>query len=374
MPSPLLTPKETCCGCSACEQTCPKNCIVMQEDSEGFLYPMVNEELCVGCGACEKACPSLSPNESRRPLKALAAINKDEEIRRKSSSGGIFTLMAEKVLAQGGWVFGAHFNDSWEVVHGKTNRRDELDSYRGSKYVQSRIGSCFAEAEKLLKEGRFVMFVGTPCQIAGLHHFLGKSYDRLLTVDFICHGVPSPAVWRWYVKQVAGKLILPRWLYRLFGWAVPIGVIHDVEFRNKQQGWKQYQMLFKSKNGREKTCFHWDDTYMKAFLNNYDLRPSCYHCLAKEGRSHSDITLADFWNVHKVIDGFDDNKGTSLVLVNSHQGYDFLQDVDCRMQAVDFDDAIQYNPSWSKSYELNPKRQEFFYCYKEKFETLVGQV
>lgn len=346
----------------------------MQEDSEGFLYPVVNEERCVGCGVCEKACPSLSPNEMRRPLKALAAINKDEKVRKKSSSGGIFSLMAEKVLVQGGWVFGARFNDSWEVIHDKTNKKEELDSYRGSKYVQSRIGSCFAEAEELLKEGQFVMFVGTPCQIAGLHRFLGKSYDRLLTIDFICHGVPSPAVWRWYIKRVAGKLILPHWLYGLFGWAVPIGVIRGIEFRNKQRGWKQFQMFFKSKNGRENACFHWEDSYMRAFLNNYDLRPSCYRCLDKEGRSHSDITIADFWNVHKVIDGFDDNMGTSLVLVNTPQGNVFLQDVDCKMQAVDFDEAIQYNPSWRKSYELNPKRQEFFQCYKEKFGTLVRQV
>ena len=344
----------------------------MQEDSEGFLYPVVNEEQCVGCGACEKVCPSLSAKEKRRPLKAFAAINKDEEVRLRSSSGGVFTLLAEKVFDQGGWVFGARFNDSWEVVHDKTNRREELDFYRGSKYVQSRIGSCFAEAEKLLKEGRFVMFVGTPCQIAGLNRFLGKTYGQLLTVDFICHGVPSPAVWRWYIQQKAREISLPRWLYHLLGWAIPIDVISGIEFRNKQKGWKKFQMLFKGKGSKGKACFHREDSYMKAFLDNYDLRPSCYQCLCKEGRSHSDLTIADFWNVHKVIDDFDDDRGTSLVLVNTDKGYTWLDSIKgCRKASVPFEDAIQYNLAWSESYAAHKRRGEFFAHYKKHLDTLL---
>lgn len=344
----------------------------MQEDNEGFLYPIVQEDRCVGCGACEKACPALSPEEKRYPIKAYAAINKDEEVRLKSSSGGIFTLLAESILDQGGWLFGARFNDSWEVIHDKTNRRQELEKFRGSKYVQSRIGSCYAEAERLLKDGQWVMFVGTPCQIAGLHKYLGKQYDRLLLVDFICHGVPSPAVWRWYIQQVARDMASTRWLYRLFGYNTPKKLIQSIEFRNKREGWKQYKMVFKIKGNSEKACFYWEDSYMRAFLNNFDLRPSCHECLYKEGRSYSDLTIADFWNVHKVVDNFDDDKGTSLVLANSPKGEALLQNIiDYKLQEVKFEDAIQYNPSWSTSYKPNKYRQDFFQTYQQQLDNLV---
>lgn len=197
--------KKDCCGCWACVQRCPKHCITMKEDSEGFLYPEVDQSSCIDCGLCEKVCPVINREEARRPLESLAAINPDEKVRMASSSGGVFTLLATQVLAEGGVVFGARFNDRWEVVHDVAEDAESLAALRESKYVQSRIGDSFARAERYLKSGRKVLFTGTPCQIAGLRRFLRKEYDGLLAVDFICHGVPSPGVFRQYLKEVTAR-------------------------------------------------------------------------------------------------------------------------------------------------------------------------
>ena len=194
--------KKNCCGCNACVQHCPKSCVTMQEDEEGFLYPIVDQEACIDCGLCEKVCPVLNQGEERKPLQVYAANNPNEEIRMQSSSGGVFTLLAETIIQEGGVVFGARFNDDWEVIHDYTETKEELAAFRGSKYVQSRIGDSYCQAEQFLKKGRKVLFTGTPCQIAGLNLFLRKEYGNLLTVDFICHGVPSPGVWKSYLEEL----------------------------------------------------------------------------------------------------------------------------------------------------------------------------
>lgn len=193
--------KKDCCGCSACVQRCPKQCISLHEDAEGFLYPNVDENICIGCGLCEKVCPVVNQSDEHEPLAVYAAMNPDESIRMQSSSGGVFTLLAEKVLAEGGVLFGACFNERWEVVHDFVETKEELARFRGSKYVQSKVGDTFRLAEDFLKQGRTVLYSGTPCQIAGLKLFLRKSYDNLLAVDFICHGVPSPGVFRTYLQN-----------------------------------------------------------------------------------------------------------------------------------------------------------------------------
>lgn len=186
--------KKDCCGCSACVQKCPKQCISLKEDNEGFLYPEVDKSMCINCGLCEKVCPVLHQGESRKPLKVYAAKNQDEEIRRQSSSGGIFTLLAEKTIQDGGVVFGARFDEHWEVKHDYTETIEGLAAFRGSKYVQSRMEDNYRKAEMFLKQGRKVLFSGTPCQVAGLKRFLRKYYGNLLTIDMVCHGVPSPLV------------------------------------------------------------------------------------------------------------------------------------------------------------------------------------
>lgn len=182
--------KKNCCGCSACSSICPKQCITMTEDDEGFLYPMINEESCINCGLCEKVCNELHPYDKRKPLRVLAVINKNEEIRLRSSSGGVFYILAEKIIREGGVVFGARFDETWQVLIDYADSMKGLQAFMGAKYVQARMANAYKDVKRFLTSGRMVLFTGTPCQIAGLHRFLRKSYDNLLTVDIICHGTP----------------------------------------------------------------------------------------------------------------------------------------------------------------------------------------
>ena len=230
--------KNNCCGCSACVQICPKQCISMAADNEGFLYPQVNSAICIDCGLCEKVCLVINQSAPREPLVVYAAKNNNEDIRLKSSSGGIFTLLAEKVIEEGGVVFGAKFDADWNVIHDYTETIEGLAAFRGSKYVQSIIGDNFKTAKQFLNNGRKVLFSGTPCQIAGLKKYLRKEYDNLLTVDVVCHGVPSPMVWRDYLdykraKRAAGKNTVSSSLKEL-------PVITGISFRDKTKGWKKY--------------------------------------------------------------------------------------------------------------------------------------
>lgn len=186
-------------------QICPMQCILLEQDNEGFLYPRVNKDLCVDCGLCEKTCPVINKREQTLPLNVWAAQNNDDEIRKESSSGGVASLLAEKIIDDGGVVFGVSFNEKWEAVHTYAETKEQLTMFRGSKYVQSRIGDSFFQVKELLKTDRRVLFVGTPCQVSGLKLFLRKDYPNLITVDFICHGVPSPGIFKWYLQEELNK-------------------------------------------------------------------------------------------------------------------------------------------------------------------------
>lgn len=337
-----------CTACSSCLHSCPKHCITMQTDSEGFLYPMVNKEDCIDCGLCEKVCHELHPYEQRKPLNVYAAINKDEDIRLKSSSGGIFYLLAEKTISDGGVVFGARFDEVWQVVIDYAETMEGVKPFMGSKYVQARTASAFKDAEAFLKRGRKVLFSGSPCQIAGLHHYLRKEYDNLTTVDFVCHGVPSPKVWQRYLDEVvkSGKR-----------------AINDVKFRNKSNGWKRFNFVL-SYNQEEKThslcSWHQQNHYMRAFLSDMILRPSCHECRAKQGSSHSDITIADFWGIHIEMPEMDDDKGTGLVLVNTEKGRQALDWSKVTKKESSVEVASKYNGGLSSITKPHPKRADFF--------------
>ena len=363
--------KKDCCGCWACVQRCPKHCITMKEDSEGFLYPEVDPALCINCGLCEKVCPVMNRGEERRPQETLAAINPDEEVRLASSSGGIFTLLATQVLAEGGVVFGARFNDRWEVVHGETEDVGGLAAFRGSKYVQSRIGDSFAKAEYYLKAGRKVLFSGTPCQIAGLRHFLRKEYDGLLTVDFICHGVPSPGVFRQYLKEVTarqrgGKNTVSS--HPLSSIPESDAPIAGIRFRDKVKGWKKFSFSLTLSategSGTKNSVFLSEvftkNLYLKGFLADLYLRPSCYSCPAKSLSSGSDVTIADFWGVSSVLPDWDDDRGTSVVLVNTENGRVAVKSCGARICPVDFDTICRLNPAVNKSAPCPARRIRFF--------------
>ena len=351
--------KKDCCGCHACVNICAKHCISMQADEEGFLYPIVDKGTCTDCGLCDKVCPVINQSEPRKPLKVYAAKNKNEEIRRQSSSGGIFTLLAEKVIAEGGVIFGARFNEDWNVIHSWTDTIEGIAVFRGSKYVQSTIGDTYREARDFLKQGRKVLFSGTPCQIAGLKKYLRKDYDNLLTIDVVCHGVPSPLVWRTYLKETREQLRAERGIGKN---SVPLSidelpVITGISFRDKTNGWKKYGFRLRYaaseaakntvsasaiKEEKEVLQSFRDNIFMQGFLANLYLRPSCYACAARSGKSGSDISIADFWGVQNYYPEFDDDKGVSLILINSDKGrhfYDLLNEVyDCSIM------TFKYNP------------------------------
>ena len=240
--------KSNCCGCAACVQRCPKQCISMVEDNEGFLYPKVDTQVCVDCGMCEKVCPVINQNEERIPLGAFAAVNPDEQIRRDSSSGGIFTMLAEKTIAKGGVVFGVKFNKDWMPEFGYAETMEDIAPFRGSKYVQAIVGNAYKKAEEFLKAGRDVLFSGTSCQIAGLKKFLRKDYENLLTVDIICHGVPSPKVWNMYLEETCSKLMKTRTDGKNSVVSAKGGeyksCIETISFRSKINGWKKYRCFF----------------------------------------------------------------------------------------------------------------------------------
>ena len=332
--------KKDCCGCHACASICAKHSITMQADEEGFLYPVVDKDTCTDCGLCEKVCPVINQSEPCKPLKVYAAKNKNEEIRRQSSSGGIFTLLAEKVIAEDGIVFGARFDEEWNVIHSWTDTIEGIAAFRGSKYVQSTIGDTYRETKDFLKQGRKVLFSGTPCQIAGLKKYLRKEYDNLLTVDVVCHGVPSPLVWHTYLKETHEQLRAKRGVGKntvpLYMGELP--VITGISFRDKTNGWKKYgfkicytalkaaeNSVSKSANivNSEITPFN-EDIFMKGFLKNLYLRPSCYQCMARQGKSGADIAIADYWGIQRIHPELDDDKGVNLVLINTQKGQTYF--------------------------------------------------
>lgn len=343
-----ISNKKDCCGCSACVQKCPKQCISLHVDNEGFLYPQVVAETCVNCGICESVCPFHNPFETRMPLQVLAAINTDENIRMQSSSGGIFTILAEKVINEGGVVFGARFDEVWQVTLDYTETIEGLASFRGSKYVQARTGETYKQCEQFLKAGRKVLFTGTPCQIAGLHRFLRKHYDNLTTCDFVCHGVPSPKVWGMYLRDVIDG---------------ENRVITDIKFRNKDNGWKEFNLKLSydenKKNITLSSC-HRDNIFMRAFLCDMILRPSCHDCKAKRGRSMSDVTIADFWGVQNTYPEMDDDKGTGLIIVHSVKGKDAFDWSQTKFVEVQYEEAALFNKGLNPSVPAHRNRSRFF--------------
>lgn len=341
--------KKDCTGCYACVSVCPAKCIEMVIDSEGFCYPEIDAGQCTNCRRCEKTCPIINPiTEHDKPV-AYAGYNLDIENRLQSSSGAIFSLLAEHVIQEySGVVFGAAFNEVHELVHISVDNIKDLKKLYGSKYLQSRIGDTLKKAKKLLDSGKFVLFSGTPCQIAGLRAYLKKEYGNLICIDIICHGVPSPKVWKRYVSYLESK---------------EKSTVENVSFRDKRNGWQRFNLKITFASGKAYLKHHQNDLYMKAFLKNLILRPSCYECRFKGLNRQSDITLADFWGIDTIYPDMNDGNGISLILVNSTKGKRIFNEISNKIayREADVEKAVLHNTAAIYSCKCHSKREEFFY-------------
>jgi len=340
--------KKDCCGCKACANACPKQCIHFEIDEEVFSYPKVDTSICVNCHLCEKVCPSLvkSPLRAKKPS-AYGAKIKDEDIRDKSSSGGLFSAFANKILNDNGVVYGVAMSEDLKSAHNiRVDNKNDLAKLRGSKYLQSNTENIYIQVKKDLVDGRKVLFSGVPCQINALKMYLRKEYDNLYCMEVICHGTPSPALWKKYLEHLEVKYNAK---------------IESVDFRNKKYGWKRFGLVKKGKNINQYLDQN-TDPYMVMFLRDYCLRPSCYDCNAKKLESMADITVADFWGIENVLPEMDDNTGTSLVLVQNEKGKELLTSVndEIEIKEVGFDEAIKCNPSYFKAVARPKERDTFF--------------
>lgn len=338
--------KKECCGCTSCMSVCPRHCIEMKDDEEGFKYPVVDTAECVNCHLCEMYCPIQNVKKPDSSVTtAYAARVKDAEIRMSSSSGGIFSAIALFILNQNGVVYGAAFDDDYNVVHCRIDSKNDLYRLRGSKYVQSDMGHSYENVLSDLKNGTFVLFTGTACQIAGLKSFLGREYGNLYTIDVLCHGVPSPKVWRAYKEGLSAR-----------------NDVFSINFRDKSSGWKRYSFRCTYKN-EEESVHHYDqDLYMKMFLSNLILRPSCHDCRFKEMPRLSDITLGDAWGIEKHSPEMDDNTGTSVVLIHSENGQALVKKIEenVELKSANLDIILPTAADSRKSVKPNRYREKFF--------------
>lgn len=345
---------EKCSGCTACSQVCPKQCIIMKPDAEGFVYPIVDERICVECGRCNMICPVLHHDGGKVPQKVLAGKNKNEKTRLTSSSGGVFYELSKQFIQNGGVVYGCAMDEDMVARHICVESIDALDKLKSSKYVQSDMNDTMSEIKKRLLVGQKVLFSGTPCQTAGLRNYLGKDYENLFVIDVLCHGVPSPKLFADYLD----------YLSKQYDGGKPI----SVNFRNKQRGWKRLYMEIRFDNGKYHYIYSGYDRYEGMFLNNLSLRPSCYECKFTKTERYGDITLGDFWGIGKKYSRWDDDKGISIVMLNTDKGIAFYERIanlfDDREEELDTAKAGQrtlYAPT-----QKNPNRDAFYKLYSEK--------
>ena len=341
--------KSQCCGCWACENACPKNCITMVEDEEGFRYPHIDKDVCIGCGLCEKVCPLKQPRMDDATPDSYVVQQKDKEILRSSTSGGFFSAIAKWAIAQGGVVFGAAFDEDMELRHSYSETLEGCAKFRGSKYVQSLIGDSYKDAKNFLAQGRIVVFSGTPCQISGLYHYLrGKKYEGLVTVDLVCRGTPSPLLLRKYLSYHSSRLGAKAVDYRSrdkhYGYIYSTA---SIWFENKG---KQYH------KGMEA------DMMLRLYFKNICSRPSCYKCHFKTINRISDITIFDCWDAPSVSADFSD-KGATNVFIHTEKGKKVFEDLktDFVFHHSNIDEIIKRDGIMIKNrVEMNPKRSVFF--------------
>lgn len=309
----ILTINDKCTACMACYSICPKSAITMKEDEEGFLYPLVDENLCDKCQLCEDVCPELENHaiEGHREIqKSYYGFHANDFIRKKSSSGGVFSGIAEKILEKGGLVFGAVYDGKQKTVEHRSTNDNKLEQLRKSKYVQSFIGESFKNVKKYLNFGKKVLFIGTPCQVKGLINYY--NHNNLITCDFICHGVPPMKLLYeniTYLEKKHKKKII------------------GLDFRPKIKTWT-YDYFSITTNTGKTINIPWNyDSYFKGFIDNLTLRKSCYQCRYSSNQHISDITIADFWGYRRYDKKIYDNRGISLIIVNTKKGEELINSI-----------------------------------------------
>lgn len=341
--------RELCTGCSLCAAICPVHAITMRVDNYGASYPEVEEKTCIHCGLCETRCPTWQIEHGRKGtaqiLEVWAAQLREESLRRESSSGGVFTALAQQVLQHDGAVIGCAMSENCrEALHIVIERVEDLQRLRGSKYLQSSMGNILQATQALLRTGRPVLFSGTPCQVAALDSLLGeKRPENLWMVDFICHGVPLPGLWRRYLEEQEHKQGAP---------------VREAHFRYKGNGWKIFSLRLCFADGQSYVGRVTEDPYLRGFISNCYLRPSCHHCKIRADQYRSDLTVADFWGVEKNHPDWNDDAGTSLVVVHTEKGREALRQAApaLRVLPLDKEDALRENPSYYHCVAPNPLR------------------
>ena len=350
---PKLADRSTCCGCAACYSICNRNAIFMREDKTGFLFPEIDERKCIECKLCEKACPALE-NLRRKSQqyspRAFVGQHKNDAIRKESTSGGIFTAIAETIIDLNGIVFGAAMTNDFKVIHKYVQNKNELKAFRNSKYVQSEIGECYRICRQFLDEGRWVCFSGTPCQIQGLQKYLHQNYDKLITVDLVCHSVPSPLIFQKYISYQREK-------YSNFD---------EIVFRDKGWGYSYSTMaLYKNKkciyrNGSE------SDLWFRSFLPGLCDRESCYKCSYQEWPRISDITIWDCFTIGKINKEFDDNKGTTSIMVWSIKGEAIIEQLKKNIKIYEVPPKLfEHKVNREHEKKLNINREQLYIDAKE---------
>ena len=298
--------KHKCTNCMACYNICPSGAIEMKEDKDGFVYPFINEEKCTHCGLCTKKCPALNLEEIKSSTDRTdapviyAGYSDNEEIREKSTSGGVFSILAKYILDKGGYVCGARFTRGGICEHVIVDNWEDLAPLRGSKYVQSNINNCYKEIKNLLAQDKYVLFTGTPCQVAALYAVLGKDYEKLFTIDLLCHGLPSQKIFREYLNEITDGLE---------------NEVEDFQFRNKIEGWEKPSISYRLRGNYY--YYYWDTAYIQGFVKNLILRKSCTDCKYSKLPRNGDFTIGDFWGVNAFDKSINDNKGISVLLLNS---------------------------------------------------------
>jgi len=344
-----IVDKTNCCGCWACENACPKKCITMTEDCEGFLYPKVELDNCINCKLCEKVCPIINRKpEKKTQQKAFLLQHKDEQILQESASGGAFTAIASYVISKGGVVFGAAYDTDFQVVHKYVKRVEELKAFRNSKYVQSYMGNVYQEAKDFLLQGRMVCFSGTPCQLEGLYSFLRKQYENLITVDVMCHSVTSPKIFKMYIQHQ--KINLK-------------GNFDYVLFRDKRPYGYKYSSM--SIYCNEKQIYKEGvetDVYLRSFFTNINVRPSCTKCHFKKQYHLTDFTIWDCFDVYRFNKELDNDKGVTRVLANTEKAFTILKAIehDAKIVEILLEDAILGVDEMLTSVKPNSRRESFF--------------